>query len=162
MDEMIALRSLFYIWYKLDAYLWANDPVSNELNKIIVSSKSQMNTRSTVLSTSSELPPFWLFLLVLQLLFPALIVPPLPELRFLESFFRAAIKISDYDYIYDILWFMAIYRYVHAQFYYLPYIKLVIMICFIILNKNLVFKLKLSKCHNPIKCNLSVLFSNKS
>ena len=87
--------------------MWANDPVSNELNKIIVSSKSQMNTRSTVLSTSSELPPFWLFLLVLQLLFPALIVPPLPELRFLESFFRAAIKIRDYDYIYDISWNMA-------------------------------------------------------
>ena len=100
MNGIISNKCLFekiiQFCYKmvLCTYLWANDPVNNELNKMIVSSKSQMKTLSTVLSTSSGLPPFWLFLLVLQLLFPALIVPPFPELRFLESFFRAEIVIK--------------------------------------------------------------------
>ena len=71
----------------------AKDPVSRELNKTIVSSRSHINTLSTVLSTSSGLPPFWLLRLVLQLLLVEFtLAPPLPEFRFLESFFRATKK----------------------------------------------------------------------
>ena len=76
-----------------DPYLCAKDPVSRELNKTIVSSRSHINTLSTVLSTSSGLPPFWLLRLVLQLLLVEFtLAPPLPEFRFLESFFRATKK----------------------------------------------------------------------
>ena len=69
-------------------YLCANDPVSRELNRIIVSSRSHTNTLSTVLSISSGFPPpFWLLRLVLQLLLPLFVfpLPPLPELRFFDS-----------------------------------------------------------------------------
>ena len=76
-----------------DPYLCAKDPVSKELNNTMVSSRSHINTLSTVLSTSSGLPPFWLFRLVLQLLLVEFtLAPPLPEFRFLESFFRATKK----------------------------------------------------------------------
>ena len=89
-----------------DPYLCAKDPVSRELNKTIVSSRSHINTLSTVLSTSSGLPPFWLLRLVLQLLLVEFtLAPPLPEFRFLESFFRATKK-----HRYEVIFSIWIYR----------------------------------------------------